>query len=106
MSRHDEILLLCHKLGAEMIDNFRALLPDSSLVNFAYRVDGLRSFADELKSARRLRWFDQRVAVLPLDRICASKAAVNRPKDRVHLFYIRQAIELQRKLKDKRRSGV
>jgi hypothetical protein len=99
MSRHDEILVLCQKLKAEIIDDFKILLPDDSLINFTYHVDGLRSFAEELKSSKRLKLFNQRVAVLPLDRICASKAAINRPKDRVHLFYLRQAMELERKLK-------
>jgi hypothetical protein len=100
MNRHDEILVLCHRLRCEIIDDFKVLLPDKSLVNFTYHVDGLRSFAKELKSSKRLKLFNQRVAVLPLQRICASKAAINRPKDRVHLFYLRQAIQLQRKLRN------
>lgn len=99
MSRHDEILLLCDQLGSEIIDEFKVVLPDASVVNFTYHVDGLRAFADELKSSKRVRLFGQTVPILPLDRICASKAAVNRPKDRAHLFYLRQAIRLQARLK-------
>ena len=99
MSRHDEILVLCHKLESKIIDDFKVLLPDNSLVNFAYHVDGLRSFPEELRSSKKLTLFNHKVAVLPLERICASKQAINRPKDRVHLFYLRQAIRLQRKLK-------
>jgi hypothetical protein len=99
MAQHDEVLLLCSKLGAEIVGDFKVVLPDSSVLNFTYHVDGLSSFLQELKSSKRLRFFGQTVPVLPLERICASKAAANRPKDRVHLFYLRQAIRLQRKLK-------
>jgi hypothetical protein len=95
MSSHDEILLMCHNLGAKMIDDFRVVLPDTTLVNFTYHVDGLGPFSDELKTSRKLRFFGQRIAVLPLERIYASKAAVNRPKDRVHQFYLRQAMRLR-----------
>jgi hypothetical protein len=102
MGSHDEILLLCHRLGSEIIEEFRVVLPDTSVVNFTYHVDGLRSFAEELRSSKRLKLHGQTVPVLPLERICASKAAVNRPKDRAHLFYIRQAIRLQAGIKRRR----
>ncbi len=101
MGNHDEILLLCHQLGAEIIDDFKAVLPDASVVNFTYHVDGLRQFAVEIKSSKRLKLFGLLVPVLPLERICASKSAVGRPKDRVHLFYLRQAIRLQAALNPK-----
>jgi hypothetical protein len=100
MARHDEVLLLCSNVGAEIVGDFKVVLPDSSVLNFTYHVDGLRSFLQELKSSKRLRLFGQTVPVLPLERICVSKTAANRPKDRAHLFYLRQAIRLQRKLKD------
>ena len=102
MSGHDEILLICHNLGAKMLDDFRVLLPDTTLVNFTYHVDGLGRFSDEVKKSRRLKLFGQRIPVLPLERIYASKAAVKRPKDRVHLFYLRQAMRLQGRLKRRR----
>jgi hypothetical protein len=95
MSRHDEILLLCHNLGAEILDDFRVVFPYATLVNFTYHVDGLRSFGAELKRSVKLKWLGQRIAVLPLERIYASKAAIKRPKDRVHLFYLQEAIRLR-----------
>ena len=98
MARHDEVLLLCSNLGADIIDDFKAVLRDSTVLNFTYQVDGLRTFAEEMKSSKRLRFFGQTVPVLPLEQIYASKASVNRPKDRVHLFYLKQAMRLQRKL--------
>jgi hypothetical protein len=98
MSGHDEILLICHNLGAKMLDDFRVVLPDTTLVNFTYHVDGLRQFSDELKTSKKLKLFGQKIAVLPLERIYASKAAINRPKDRVHLFYLSEAMRLREKL--------
>jgi hypothetical protein len=95
MNRHDEVLLICHNLGAKTIDDFRAVLPDTTLVNFTYHVDGLGSFSEELKASRKLKVFGHRIPVLSLERIYASKAAVKRPKDRVHLFYLRQAMRLR-----------
>src|SRR6266498_3969828 len=73
------------------------VLPDTTLVNFTYHVDGLKEFRDELRGSRTLKLFGQKIAVLPLDRICASKAALKRPKDRVHLFYLRQAMRIQKR---------
>lgn len=102
MNRHDEILLICHNLGGKMLDDFRVVLPDTTLVNFTYHVDGLGPFADELKTSKRLKLFGQKVPVLALERIYASKAAVKRPKDRVHLFYLRQAMRLRNRPKRQR----
>jgi hypothetical protein len=102
LNRHDEILLICNQLGSDIIDDFKIALPDSSVVNFRYHVDGLCSFEHELKSCKRMRFFGQILPVLSLERICASKTAANRPKDRMHLFYLRQAIRLQAKLAEKR----
>jgi hypothetical protein len=99
MNRHDEVLLICHDLGSNILDDFKVVLSDGSLINFTYYVDGLKSFKEELKTSRRLKLFGQIVPVLSLERICASKAAVRRPKDRVHLFYLRQAIRLRGKAK-------
>lgn len=95
-SQHDEVLLMCHKLGAKMLDDFSVVLPDTTLVNFTYHVDGLGTFSDEFKTSKKLKLHGRRIAVLPLERIYASKAAINRPKDRVHLFYLRQAMRLRK----------
>jgi hypothetical protein len=77
--------------------------PDGSIMNFLYEIHGLRSFAREMRGARRLRWLGMTVAVLPLDRILASKRFVGRPKDLAHLPLLAQTIRLQRRLGGKRR---
>jgi hypothetical protein len=96
MNRHDEVLIICDKLGSKLIDDFRVVLPDSTLVNFTYHVDGLRSFSVEVKASRKIRLFGHRISVLGLERICASKAALKRPKDIAHLFYLRQALRIKK----------
>ncbi len=67
-----------------------------TVVNFLYRVDGLRSSRMEAKKAVRLRWQGLRVAVMPLASIIKSNQAVRRPKDLAHLPRLRQAHALQR----------
>jgi hypothetical protein len=89
-------------VATEMPTDNVAILPDNSIVNFNYHAAGLKSFASEYRRARKIEWFGKRVAVLPLERICKSKRAVDRPKDRVHIFYLKQAIALQKRLQAKR----
>jgi hypothetical protein len=79
------ILNLCRELGATVIANTVVSLTDDTLVNFVYRVDGLRSFAVEYKCARELEWLGLSVRVLPIERVYASKKFISRPKDIAHL---------------------
>ena len=72
-------------------------LVDGSIVNFIYRVDGLRGFSYEFKRAKRLRWLGATVAVLPLPRIYRSKQTVGRPKDIAHLPLIAQTMALKKR---------
>ena len=92
-----KVLNLCRKLGATVVANTVVTLSDDTLVNFIYRVDGLRSFASEYKSARELQWLGLRVHVLPLERVHASKKFVGRPKDLAHLPLLEEAMRLQRR---------
>jgi len=89
------VLRLCSQLGATIPANTVVELNDGSVVNFLYRVDGLRSFNSEFKEAKRLRWQGTRVAVLPLERIYQSKRFVGRPKDLAHLPLLEQTIRLK-----------
>jgi hypothetical protein len=91
------VLNLCRKLGATVVANTVITLADDTLVNFIYRVDGLRSFAFEYKSAREIEWLGLRVRVLPLERIYARKKFVGRPKDLAHLPLLEAAMRLQRR---------
>jgi hypothetical protein len=99
-----QVLELCRRLGATPLARTTVALSDDSLVNFLYRVDGLRSFSAESKTALRLRWLGLTVAVMPVNRIIKSKEAVQRPKDIAHLPLLRQTLKLQRRLKSKDRA--
>jgi hypothetical protein len=95
------VLRLCRELGTA-VANTVVELSDGSIVNFLYRVDGLRGFPQEYKHARRIEWLGLRVAVLPLERIYRSKEFVGRPKDLAHLPLLRQTIALKRRAGSRR----
>jgi hypothetical protein len=85
------------RLGAKMARDTVVELSDGMLVNFIFEVTGLKSFADELSKARRLKFHGMTIPVMPLESIRKSKAAAKRPKDEVHIFYIDQMLRLKRK---------
>ena len=92
------VLNLCRRLGAEIRANTVVDLSDGSVVNFLYEVHGLRSFQYEYQRAKRVRWLGSQVAVLPLERIYASKKYVGRPKDLAHLPLLEQTMRLRRRV--------
>ncbi len=92
------VLNLCQRLGAEIRAHTVVELSDGSMVNFVYEIHGIGGFRHEYRRARKLQWFGLEVAVLPLDRIYASKKFVGRPKDLAHLPLLEQTIKLQRRL--------
>jgi hypothetical protein len=96
------ILNLCRGLGARVRAITIVDLSDGSMVNFLYEVHGLRGFDYEYQRARSVRWLRTVVAVLPLERIHASKKFVGRPKDLAHLPLLEQAIKLRRRLEQRR----
>ena len=100
--QHMRVLNLCRRLGATLRANTVVDLSDGSTVNFLYEVGGLRSFEYEYQRAKRVRWLQTTVAVLPLERIYASKKYVGRPKDLAHLPLLEQTMKLQRHLKGQR----
>jgi len=55
-------------------------------------MSGLRPFADEFKGAVQIPVGRLRLKVLPLDRILASKTAANRPKDRLVMPVLQNAL--------------
>jgi len=97
------VLNLCRRLGAEIRANTVVDLSDGSTVNFLYEVHGLRSFLYEYQHAKRVKWLQTEVAVLPLERIYASKKFVGRPKDLAHLPLLEQTMKLQRRLRHRKR---
>jgi len=100
--RYIQVMNLARKLGAQMVANTVALLPGDLPINFVYSVGGLNSFKKEYGAARRLRWMGRSIAVLPLERIYASKKFVGRPKDLAHLPLLEQTMKLKRHLRRQR----
>jgi hypothetical protein len=94
---------LCRALGAQVRANTVVELSDGSIINFLYELHGLRSFGYEYRGAKWIKWLKTQVAVLPLERIYASKKFVSRPKDLAHLPLLEQTIKLQRHLRGRKR---
>ncbi len=93
------VLNLARKSGAQAVRNTVVELADGTLVNFVYEVTGLPSFNNTIVKAKRLVWNGVKVAVLPLELICKSKAAIRRPKDLLHIKLIEQRLAVMEKLK-------
>ena len=96
------VLNLCHRLGAKLWANTVAELVDGSMVNFLYEVHGLSGFGYEYTRAKKIQWLNHEVAVLPLERIYASKKFVGRPKDLAHLPLLEQTMKLRKVIGSKR----
>jgi hypothetical protein len=88
---------LALRQGASMVRNTVVELSDGMLVNFIYAVNGLGSFATELRKARVMTFKGCDIPVMPLESIRKSKAAVMRDKDPAHIHYIDQTLRLWRK---------
>ncbi len=82
------------ELGGTMLAPTVAALADDSLVNFLPRVDGLRSFSEEYRKARKIAWQNTTVAVLPIRSIIKSKETIRRPKDLAHLPLLKQTLKM------------
>ena len=79
---------LAVRLGATAAANTVVYLRDGTPVNFIYAVTGLGPFATELARSIRLPFSGRIVPILPLRRICKSKSAIGRDKDKLHLRQI------------------
>jgi len=95
---------VARKERAVVAANTVVYLEDGTPVNFIFEVDGLRSFASELKNTELLKFHGKSVPVLKLERILKSKEAINRDKDRAHIIHIRNLLRCRRaaKLKEKK----
>ena len=92
---YPRLLGIAQRMGGSVLARTVVALKDDTLVNFLFRLDGLRSFSQEYPKARRLRFAGQVVRVLPLRSIICSKKAVGRPKDIAFLPLLNQAIRRQ-----------
>ena len=89
--------------GATVRSQNKVYLSDDTPVDFIYEVTGLPAFDREYQRAIRLPFHGLKIPVLPLDRICKSKLAAGRDKDKLHILLIRQALKLKRGTIGKRR---
>ena len=64
----------------------------AELFDIVLRMDGLGSFADELKNCVEISLGRQKLKVLSLERILASKMAANRAKDKLTIPVLRDAL--------------
>ncbi|MNC99519.1 hypothetical protein D3C83_178410 [compost metagenome] len=74
------------------------VLPDGKMVNFLFRVNGIRGFSAEYKNAVTARLETLPVKVLPLERILKSKKAIRRDKDLNHIREIEKFLKQRKKV--------
>lgn len=96
------VINLCNRLGACILAPTAVALGDETMINFLYRVDGLRSFAVEFKRAEKLRWLGTTVAVMPIQSIIRSKKYVARPKDLAHIPVLEETLRLKNQLRKRK----
>ncbi len=87
-----KVINICHRLGATLRSPNKVYLRDGTPVDFIYEVTGLGSFKREVRSALTIDFHGTTLSVLPLDRICASKRAAARDKDKLHILMIEQLL--------------
>ena len=73
-------------------------LKDSTQVNIIFQPDGLQSFQTEFKRSRWRHLDGQRIKILPLRRVIASKMVSNREKDLAVLPVLRRTLRFKEKL--------
>ena len=71
----------------------------AELFDIVIRMDGLGTFADEIKNCVEIPLGRQKLKVLSLGRILTSKIAANRPKDKLTIPVLRDALAATQSLK-------
>jgi hypothetical protein len=71
----------------------------AELFDLVLRMDGLGTFADELKNCVEISLGRQKLKVLSLERIIASKIAANRAKDKLTIPVLRDALAATQSMK-------
>jgi hypothetical protein len=97
------VLEISKTVGANPLAPTAVALPDDSMVNFLYRVDGLGAFGVEFRRAKRVDLHGIEVPVLALESVLKSKRFLRRPKDLAHLPLLEETLRLGRLTKKKRR---
>jgi hypothetical protein len=99
------VINLCNKLGATLRSANKVYLRDDTPVDFIYEISGLSDFDQEYRRAKWLPFYGIEVSVLPLERICKSKRAVNRDKDKLHILLIQKVLRLSKAARRKERTA-
>lgn len=94
------VINICNKLGATIASRNKVYLADDTPVDFIYEVTGLPPFDREYPRAKWLSFHGAKVPILPLERICKSKAAAGRDKDKLQVLLIRRVLRGKRALKN------
>ena len=94
------VINICHQLGASLLGQCLVSINDV-MVNFLYEVHGLKTFRTEYRKARWCQWQGEEVAVLPLDRLVASKEFVGRDKDLAVLPTLKKFMRSSRAAEEK-----
>ena len=71
----------------------------SELFDIVLRMDGLGKFAEEVNNCVEISLGRHRLKVLSLERVLASKLAANRPKDKLTIPVLRDALTTTKSLK-------
>ena len=90
---------IIQRLGGTVLARTLYELNDGTQVNSIFHVDGLQSFAVEIRRCLRARLDGVPIKVLPLSRVIASKRASNRDKDVAVLPILERTLRLSRRLK-------
>lgn len=88
------VLEIAKSIGANALAPTAVALPDDAMVNFLYRVDGIRSFSAELRRAPRVVLHGVEVPVLAIQSVLKSKQFLRRPKDLAHVPLLEETIRL------------
>jgi len=93
------ILAIVQRQGGTNLARTFYELSDGTQVNAIFEPDGLKSFETEYKLSSVAMLAGQRVRVLPLRRVIASKRASGRDKDLAVLPILERTLRLSRRLK-------
>jgi hypothetical protein len=90
------VINLCRKLNTTIQSPNKIYLSDDTPVDFIYEINGLQTFEQEYLRAKWLPFHGLKIPVLSLERICKSKQAIKRDKDKLHILLIKQALKLKK----------
>jgi len=100
------ILRIVHRQGGAILARTLYELSDGTQVNAIFQPDGLQSFKVEFSRSPVAILEGQRVRVLPLRRVIASKRAAGRDKDLAVLPILERTLRLARRLRSRRPKRV